>query len=318
MNILMYIEENNDKINSISIESLKVAQDICNEKNGKVFVVTFNSNVANELKQYDIEEILLIENDNLSDYSPLFFTSAMENAINEMNPDLILFGHTYQTRDWVPRLSARLDVPFISDCTGIKFEENLKFIRQLYQGKVSADYSVSSYPLILSIQSGSFRADEVTKGTSEIRSISLDLNDVKQVIHPSEKFQESESKVDLSQADVIVSIGRGIGKEENLPMIRELAKKLGGNVASSRPIVDSGWLEAFHQIGSSGQTVSPKLYLALGISGAIQHIVGMKGSQNIVVINKDSNAPFFELADYAIVGDILEIVPKLIERLEAN
>jgi len=316
MKILNFIEDNNDKINSNSLESIKAAQDIKSNYNGEIICVTFNSNVAQELKQYDVNEILLIENDNLTDYSPLFFISAVEKIINQINPEVILFGHTYQTRDWVPRLSARLNIPFISDCTDMKFDEKIKFVRQLYQGKVSADYTIDSYPLIASFQSGSYRVDEIISGASEIETQITNLDDVKNIIHPGEKFQESESKVDLSQAEIIVSIGRGIGKEENLTMVHELAEKLGGNVASSRPIVDSGWLEPFHQIGSSGQTVSPKLYLALGMSGAIQHIVGMKGSENIVVINKDSNAPFFELADYAVVGDILEIIPKLIESLE--
>ena len=316
MKILNFIEDNNGKINTNSLESIKASQEISSNNNGEIVCVTFNSDVAQELKQYDIKEILLIENDHLTDYSPLFFTNAIEQMINQINPELILFGHTYQTRDWVPRLSARLDIPFISDCTDVKTDENLKFIRQLYQGKVSADYSVNSYPLIVSFQSGSYRADTITSGSSDISFHSVNLDNVKNIIHPGEKFQESESKVDLSQAEIIVSIGRGIGKEENLSMVKELADKLGGNVASSRPIVDSGWLEPFHQIGSSGQTVAPKLYLALGMSGAIQHIVGMKGSQHIVVINKDANAPFFELADYAVVGDILEIIPKLIENLE--
>ena len=316
MKIINFIEHNNGKINTNSLESLRASQEICNNNDGEIFCITFNSDIAEELKQYDIKEILLLENNNLVNYSPLFFTKAAEYLIKEINPDLIVFGHTYQTRDWVPRLSARLDIPFITDCTGIKFEDNIKFIRQLYQGKVSADYFVSSYPLIVSFQSGSYRSDQLSNGSATIKTVSLDLDNVQKIIHPGDKFQESESKVDLSQANIIVSIGRGIGKEDNLPMVHELANKLGGNVASSRPIVDSGWLEPFHQIGSSGQTVAPKLYLALGMSGAIQHIVGMKGSQNIIVINKDPNAPFFELADYAVVGDILEIIPKLIENLE--
>jgi len=315
MKIINFIEDNNGKINTNSLESLKASQEICKHNNGEIFCITFNSDVGEHLKQYNVKEVLLVQNNNLDDYSPLFFTKAVEQIINTINPSLIVFGHTYQTRDWVPRLSARLDIPFISDCTGLKFEDNIKFIRQLYQGKVSADYLVDSYPIIVSFQSGSYRTDQLTSGTAEINSIEVDLNDVKKIIHPADKFQESESKVDLSQAEIIVSIGRGIGKEENLSIVKELAEKLGGNVASSRPIVDSGWLEPFHQIGSSGQTVAPKLYLALGMSGAIQHIVGMKGSQNIVVINKDPNAPFFELADYAVVGDILEIMPKLIENL---
>ena len=316
MKILNFIEDNNGKINANSLESIKASQEICSNQDGEIFCISFNPDVVKSLKKYNVNEIILIENDNLNDYSPLFYTAALEQIINDLNPDLILFGHTYQTRDWVPRLSARLDIPFISDCTNMKFDGNIKFVRQLYQGKVSADYSIDSFPIIASFQSGSYRTDQIEQGSSESASKSVSLDNVKTIIKPGEKFEESESKVDLSQAEIIVSIGRGIGKEENLSMIKELAEKLGGNVASSRPIVDSGWLEPFHQIGSSGQTVAPKLYLALGMSGALQQIVGMKGSQNIVVINKDPNAPFFELADYAVVGDILEIIPKLIENLD--
>ena len=171
---------------------------------------------------------------------------------------------------------------------------------------------------IISFQSGAFRADGIQSGSNTIRNISIDLSGISDTIKPGEKFQEAESSVDLSQADVIVSVGRGIGKEENLKLVYELSKALDAEVASSRPVVDSGWLEPYHQVGSSGQTVAPKLYLALGISGAIQHVVGMKGSKNIVVINKDANAPLFEIADYGVVGDIFEVIPKLISAIRGS
>jgi electron transfer flavoprotein alpha subunit len=170
----------------------------------------------------------------------------------------------------------------------------------------------------VSFQSGAFRADAIKAGTASIRNLSVDLSSVTNSIKPGEQFQEAEQTVDLSQAEIIVSVGRGIGKEENLQLIYDLSKALGAEIASSRPVVDSGWLEPYHQVGSSGQTVAPKLYLALGISGAIQHVVGMKGSNNIVVINKDANAPIFEIADYGVVADLFEIVPKLIAAIQGR
>jgi electron transfer flavoprotein alpha subunit len=195
-------------------------------------------------------------------------------------------------------------------------ENKLILTRSVYQGKLNTDVSVNHGKFMMSFQSGSFKADSLQKGSTNIKTMEIDFSDMKTTINPGEKFQESESSVDLTQAEVIVSVGRGIGKEENLDLVRNLAKALGGELASSRPIVDSGWLESYHQVGSSGQTVSPKLYLAIGISGAIQHVVGMKGAKNIMVINKDVNAPLFEIADYGVVGDLFEIVPKLTEMIQ--
>ncbi len=318
MKILTFVQQNDGKINSNSLEALKGSQDIANAAGGTVTALTFNPQAGDQVTGYDVSNVIVVDNTELSSYQPLHFLSTFEQIIANESPDLIVFGHTYQTRDWVPRLSARLKMPFIADCIGFKFEEQLKFVRGIYQGKVNADISVDSLPCMVSFQSGAFRADELSIGSSSVNTAAIDLSGVHNTIRPGEKFQESESTVDLTQAEVIVSVGRGIAKEENLNMVKELAEVLGGSVASSRPIVDSGWLEPYHQIGSSGQTVAPKLYIALGISGAIQHVVGMKGSQNVVVINKDSNAPFFELADYGVVGDILDIIPKLTTAIQES
>ena len=318
MKILTFIQHSEGKINSNSLEALKGSQDIANDTGGTVTAVTFHSETGNQLTGYDVSNIIVVDNPELASYQPLHFLSALEKVIDNVSPDLIVFGHTYQTRDWVPRLSTRLDIPFIADCIGYKYEENLKLIRGMYQGKVNADIVTDNLPCVVSFQSGAFRADGIVIGSVSVNNMTVDLNGIKNSIRPGEKFQEVETTVDLTQAEVIVSVGRGISKEENLGLVKELADALGGSVASSRPIVDSGWLEPYHQIGSSGQTVAPKLYLALGISGAIQHVVGMKGSQNVVVINKDPNAPFFELADYGVVGDILEIIPKLTAEIQAK
>ena len=316
MKLLVYIQQDQGNISSGSLESLKGAQEIAEKSGCTVSALTFSSNAGEKLTGYNLSEVLVIDNPHLAIYNPLYYVKAMEDVLRAESPDILVITHSYEARDWVPRLSARLNIPFVSDCTSFKMDSELTLVRSVYQGKFNSDVSVNSEKFILSFQSGSFRIDTLITGSASIRNVSVDLSSIDDSIQPGEKFQETEKSVDLSQAETIVSVGRGIGKEENISMIRDLAEAIGGEVASSRPVVDSGWLEPYHQVGSSGQTVAPKLYLALGISGAIQHVVGMKGSKNIVVINKDSNAPIFEIADYGVVGDIFEIVPKLVSVLQ--
>ena len=311
MKILIYIQSSEDKINPISLEALVAAQQLKRDKNATICAVTFSSKISSDLARYNIDEIISVNNNLLNEYSPLHFLEVFNNLNNQYTPDFIFFGHTYETRDWVPRLSARLDVPFISDCIGMKIEDDIIFTRSLYQNKINTDLIAQSSQAIISFQSGAFKIDNLETGNASINTMEINLESVPNKIVNDKKFKEADGGVDLSSADFIVSIGRGIGKEENIPIAKELSELIGAQLASSRPVVDSGWLNHSLQIGSSGQIVSPKLYFALGISGAIQHVVGMKGSGCILVINKDANAPIFELADYGVVGDIMEIIPKL-------
>jgi electron transfer flavoprotein alpha subunit len=209
----------------------------------------------------------------------------------------------------------------IGDCIGYRNEGGkLVFVRQMFQGKTAADVTFAgTAPWFASFQSGAFRADLLAahpSGKAPVNSVAVSLSAEQIRTKPLDLFKEAKSAVDLTQAPLIVAIGRGIKAPENIPQAEALAKALGGEIAASRPICDEGWLPMERQIGSSGQTVAPKLYLALGISGAIQHVVGMKGARTIVAINKDSNAPIFEIADYGVVGDIFEIMPALTEALE--
>ena len=311
MKILIYIQSTEDKINPISLESLAAIQDVKEKIDSEIFAVTFSDNIANQLTKYQLDEILYVNSENLREYNPLYFVDAFAKLNFQYSPDLFVFGHTYETRDWVPRLGARIDVPFLSDCIGMNFENGVSFVRSLYQNKININLTVNSNKFIVSFQSGAYKIKSIKEGESAVKSISMDFSEVPNSIINEERFKESDGGVDLSSADFIVSIGRGIGKEENIPMAKELSKLIGAQLASSRPVVDSGWLDHSLQIGSSGQIVSPKLYFALGISGAIQHVVGMKGSRCILAINKDANAPIFELSDYGVVGDIMEIIPKL-------
>ena len=314
MKNLVYIQNNDGKINNNSLESLTAIQKFANTKNEEVYAVTFNKDIAEKLTVYNISKIIYISNEELTTYNPQYYLSAFEQLNNKYSPKVFCFGHSYETRDWVPRLSARLDIPFISDCTGYTAESSLSLTRPIYQAKLNEKVELTTNGIV-SFQAGSFSIEELEAGTAEIEELSFDFSSTKITIRPGEKFKENAEGVDLTSADIIVSVGRGISKEENISVAESLATKLKAQIGASRPVVDAGWLDHSRQIGSSGQTVSPKLYFSIGVSGAIQHLVGMKGSKNIIAINKDPNAPIFEIADYAVIGDIFEIVPKLTENL---
>ena len=313
MKILCFIQTLDGNANNNSLESLFAAQEISKNNNAEVHAVVFNKDVATKLSSYNLNSVIYINNSELETYNPEYYLKSLELLNNELNPDLMVFGHSYETRDWVPRLSARLDKAFISDCVKVQFESNLYFIRPIYQAKLNEKIKLNNQGIV-SFQAGSYSSENIIEGSCSIEEKSLDLQ-IDLTVRPGERFKESAEGVDLSNAEVIVSIGRGVGKIENVDLVKSLAEKLNAQIGASRPVVDAGWLDHSYQIGSSGQTVSPKLYLAVGISGAIQHLVGMKGAKNIIAINKDPNAPIFEISDYAVLGDIFEILPKLIEEL---
>jgi electron transfer flavoprotein alpha subunit len=262
------------------------------------------------------EKIHLLSHPLLAEYTPDGFTAALHQLIGALKPQAVIFPHTYQVRDYAPKLATRFERPFVSDVVDIHLAgAQVRFVRQLFQGKLSADVASDSQPQFVSVQAGAFRALEAT-GAAAIAPFTVTL-DAAQIRSQTEApFRESQRSVDLGAADIIVSVGRGIREKENIGLIEQLAQVLNGELAASRPICDNGWLPMERQVGSSGQTVSPKMYVAVGISGAIQHLVGMKGSKTIVAINKDENAPIFESADYGIIGDLFEVVPALIEELK--
>ena len=263
--------------------------------------------------------MLVLEHPALGVYTPDAFTMALRALIESTSPTFVLLPHTYQTRDFAPMLAARLRAPLVTDVTGINGSgTGATFTRPMFQGKLAAEVRpVGEGPFLVTFQIGAFRADAVKKsGTAPVTTVAADI-DVSAIRQkPEAPFQEAKQAVDLSQAERIVAVGRGIKAQENIAVAQKLAGAMGAEVAASRPICDNGWLPMERQIGSSGQTVAPKLYVALGISGAIQHLVGMKGARAIVAINKDADAPIFEVADYGIVGDLFEIVPALTAELE--
>jgi electron transfer flavoprotein alpha subunit len=324
MKILVITEQRDGKWNPVSSETLVAAQQIAAAQPGsRVAAVVIGKGVrglAEEVAANQLAEILLVEHDLLDKYTPDGYAIALKQVVTQTQPDLVLLPHTYQVRDYAPKLAASLGKGMIADCVGYRAEkERVIFVRQMFQGKTAADVSFTGAPpWFVSFQAGAFRGDQVTRGASAapVTAISVNLQAEQIRTKPLDLFREAKQAVDLTQAPILVAIGRGIKAPENIPLAEKLAKLMGGELAASRPICDEGWLPMDRQIGSSGQTVAPKLYLALGISGAIQHVVGMKGSRTIVAINKDQNAPIFEVADYGIVGDIFELIPALTEVLE--
>ncbi|MGA7566553.1 MAG: electron transfer flavoprotein subunit alpha/FixB family protein [Terriglobales bacterium] len=321
--ILVVVEQREGKLNRVSWETLTAGQAIAAQTGWTLEAAVLGSGVsviAAEVAAKKVAKVYDIESPALEPYTPDAFANALKQFLEKHPARLVLMPHTYQVRDFVPKLATALQTTVISDVIGYSYEAGkLLFTRQMFQGKFVANVSFAgSGPCFVTFQNGSFRADKVEAGAAPapVETINVAVPDGVIRNHPQEVFKEAKQAVDLTQAEIIVSVGRGIKEQKNIELAKQLADALGGELAASRPICDNGWLPMDRQIGSSGQTVAPKLYLALGISGAIQHIVGMKGSRSIIAINKDSEAPIFEIADYAVVGNLFDIVPPLIEEVK--
>lgn len=316
--ILVITEQRDGVLNKASWEAIVAAQQTGQPVQVAVAGAGLDT-VAAELATAAVEAVLTVDDPALAAYTPDGFVGAFADLMRAAQPDLVFLSHTYQTREFAPRLAARLGRSLVTDCVAVRERDGrLVFVRPMFQGKFVADVApVGEGPHFASFQIGAYRPDALSKGDApaEIRaqSIAVDTTAIRQSVEAP--FQEAKQAVDLTAAERIVAVGRGIKAEEHIALVKSLAEKLGAEVAASRPICDSGWLPMDRQIGSSGQTVAPKLYVALGISGAIQHLVGMKGSRTIVAINKDADAPIFEVADYGIVGDLFEVVPAIVAAL---
>ena len=317
--ILVIAEQRDGKLNRATLETIAAAQQLSGDAEIKAVVLGQSvAAVAQDLATA-VGEVLLVENASLGTYTPDAFTAAVQQVVASVKPAYVLLPHTYQTRDFAPMAAVRLGASLITDVIGINGTgSGATFVRPMFQGKLSAEVRPQGDgPRCITIQIGAFRADAVKRGNPGAvtpTSVDIDPSAIRQ--SPEAPFKEAKQAVDLGQAERIVAVGRGIKSQENIAIAERLAKAMSAEIAASRPICDSGWLPMDRQIGSSGQTVAPKLYVALGISGAIQHLVGMKGARTIVAINKDADAPIFEVADYGIVGDLFEIVPALVTELE--
>jgi electron transfer flavoprotein alpha subunit len=320
MSILVVAEQRGGTWNRMSWETVAAAQQIGKELGQPVEAAVLGKGVAalaGELARKQFERVHTVEHDLLENYTPDGYTIALRQLTEKLKPYLTIFPHTYQVRDFAPKLATSLSRVLVSDVVGHRVDNGrLTLIRQLFQGKISADvHFAGEPPYFASMQAGAYRADQAVDGTAPVETFAPEISASDIRTKPLELFRESQRAVDLTAAEIIVSVGRGIKEAENIPIVQKLADALGAELAASRPICDNGWLPMERQVGSSGQTVAPKMYVAVGISGAIQHLVGMKGSKTIVAINKDANAPIFEVADYGIVGDLFQVVPALVEEI---
>jgi len=321
--ILVVVEQREGKLNRVSWETLTGAQALATQTGWALEAAVVGSEVgdiAGEVAAKKVSKVYDIESPKLAAYTPDGFVAALKGFVEQKQPKLVLMPHTYQVRDFAPKLATTLNRALICDAIGFKYEGGkLLFTRPMFQGKFVADVSFGGdAPYFATFQSGAFRGDQVEEGgaAAPVETVNAEIQDSAIRNKPEAPFKEAKQAVDLTQAEIIVSVGRGIKEQKNIELAQQLAAALGGEIAASRPICDSGWLPMDRQVGSSGQTVAPKLYLALGISGAIQHVVGMKGSRSIIAINKDSEAPIFEIADIAVVGNLFDIVPSLIEEVK--
>ena len=322
MSILVFLEHYNGQFHRMSFEALVAAQGMASTLELPLSAVVVGNGVepmASKAAVYELQHVYALENPALAQYTPEGYTAALESLIRRVQPDYVVFPHTYQVRDFAPRLATRFGSALISDVVEVRCSKGGSpvFVRQLFQGKLNADAEFTGpKPWFVSIQAGSYRAEQLNPAgdAAPVEIINADPGNLWS--KPDQPFQESARALDLTAAELIVSVGRGIREQENIALVQELADALGAELAASRPICDNGWLPMERQVGSSGQTVSPKVYMAVGISGAIQHLVGMKGAKTIVAINKDAEAPIFEVADYGIVGDLFEVVPALTEEVK--
>jgi len=317
--ILVFIEHKNCVLNKTSLEAITAAQSIGKDLGLNVAAVLpcdKDCSLAQEIAGYAIEKVIVAKNEKLGTYTPDAYADAFEQVIKATNPQYVVMSHTYQVRDFAPKVATRFGREVVGDCIRYRADGGkLVLSRRIFLGKLDADVTVGGdAPYFVTFQSGAFRGDAAEKGSASVETIDVSVGEVRMTAE--EPFQEAKASVDLTKSEVIVAIGRGIKSQENIAVAQQLADALGADLAASRPICDSEWLPIDRQIGSSGQTVAPKLYIALGISGAIQHIVGMKNAGTIVAINKDSEAPIFDIADYGIVGDLFEAVPVMVEEIK--
>ena len=311
------------RLHKMTFEALAAGQQLAGETGGEVEVVVLGggdaAGVTQELSGFAVAAVRFAEAEALADYTPGGYVGVLAQAIAAEGPALTVFPHTYQSVEYVPRLAQAAGAALVPEAVSFERRDGrLIWRRPVLGGKLQAEVAVrGDGPILVSLQSGAFAADAARRGeaAAPVRPLAGEPAPDREVLGVEEA---GEQEVDLSQAAIIVAVGRGIGKEEKLPIVRDLAEALGAEIGASRPVIDSGWLKRERQIGSSGQTVAPKLYLGVGVSGAIQHLVGMKGSRVVVAINKDAGAPIFSIADYGIVGDLHEVVPALTAALKSQ
>ncbi len=309
--ILVFVEHRNGQLRKASIEALSEAKR--RAQGQKVTALLVGSGVkglAAEVGKYGPDNVLVADSDALSSYSTEAFTQATAEAVKKVDPRFVFAAHTSMAKDFIPRVAARLDAPCVSDVMALQQDgDNISPVRPMYSGKCWGVYEITAPLAFITLRPNVFAVGEANGSGATIEDLAVSTDKIRAkvvAVHASEG-----AKIELSEAAIIVAGGRGIKGPENWPVLQSLCDALGAALGASRAVVDAGWIDHQFQVGQTGKTVSPQLYFACGISGAIQHLAGMSSSKVIVAINKDPDAPIFKFANYGIVGDVLEVVPKL-------
>lgn len=314
--ILVFIEQRNGKIKKSSLEAIKAASEIASKNSFTIEAVVVGNNVENPetLGGYGVQKITHFKNAALENYSTSAYTELTVNYAKEIDADILIFANTSLGKDLAPHVAVKLDAGIVTDIIAFEFKENdFVLTRPVYAGKALIDVKVTSAKKVLTLRPNIFNAGTPGNLTAEVNVVNVENPNLASKVVDMKK---SEGKLDVAEADIIVSGGRGMKAPEHFKLIEDLAEQLGAATGASRAVVDAGWRPHAEQVGQTGKTVSPNLYIALGISGAIQHLAGMRSSKYIVAINKDKDAPIFQVADYGIVGDVFEVVPALIEEIK--
>lgn len=316
--VFVLVEHRQGKIRDITFEMLGLGDSIATQRGSSLTAVLLGHNLKKMAEETATRasKVLVVEDPNLDNFNSLYYQAALSALISKYQPSLILIGQTAFGMDLAPSLSVELGFPLVTDCIGLTLEENrLKAIRSIYGGKVNATVSLrESKGYLATIRPGVFSPRMVSEKKGGIVFESALLKGTMDAKKFIEYIEAPLTGEDITQAEILVSVGQGIGGPENIPIIEEVAKNLGGVISCSRPVVDRNWLPKERQVGISGKTVKPKVYIAIGISGAFQHVTAMQGSETIIAINKDPRAPIFNIADYGIVDDFQNVIPILKEK----
>ncbi len=311
MRVFVVAEHRMGELNPVTVELLNLANAIKKDSSEVLLLGKDVKGFADELAKY-ADKVWLIQDDALENYNPDTYVDVLMQFFSNNKPDMVLIPNTSFGIDLAPVLAVKLNAPIATDVVNVDVSDGVKVSKYIFQGKLMVDAKLKEAECyVLTIRQGVFKEGPEVGGSIEEVSI--------KPAEPRRKFvqyiEPEVGEVDISQADILVTVGRGIDDASNIELAEELAELLGGVVAGSRPVIDNGWLPKDRQIGISGKTVKPKLYLGLAVSGAFQHVMGMKDSELIIAINKDPEAPIFGVAHYGIVGDIFEVVPELIDQL---
>jgi electron transfer flavoprotein alpha subunit len=321
--VVVFAEQRDGKISRVVFELLGKAQELAAKLNVKTAAILFtdkDNGLSKELIAYGADKVYLFENDLLKNYQTDLYTKVISEHLNNINAQVVIYGATHIGRDIGPRVAQRITTGLTADCTGLDITEEglLLQTRPAFGGNLMAQILCKKHkPQMSTARPGVFKMLEKDESrVGEIVNVDVNVSEADQKVKILDIIKGVKKKVNLDGAEIIVSGGRGLGKQEGFKLIEELASLLGAEIGASRATVDSGWIDKDHQVGQTGKTVRPKLYIAIGISGAIQHKAGMQDSDLIIAINKDASAPIFEVADYGIVGDLFKVVPELIEQLK--